>query len=424
MTYKNTNGGFIYDKNGTQLKVGDRVTVEFRILSLMGLDEQNCDLSLETVSVIEIDKYQDKYAPKIKVNSKQVVSSVPTTAKAKRDDQMEEFIYELMSNNNSRKDTLAALANAVSSPVGNTEPLYTTLGRAKTNITDEQYDSVAEGILSGHISASVLDDIPEDDMVIVIDKIWNKSREEDTLEKLMLKKELQRYQRYLGRILSKENFKRKVAFIKNQPKESLEAIRNHFKKNCLADELVYMTESDYNKFNEEIKKKSRQFADQLKESEHEETKPVFQCPGWGYTDFLIGLLETGRISKEMRPEIRNKYVDIINANPLKYEKLSSLLKKCISRDVEAVRSAIRDYNKFNEESRDKYIEKAFDEYCEKYGFPEIPIILSTWPSKFSEPDSVPANPEPEEARQFEDYRHTEIYKAIERKLGLIDEFLT
>lgn len=71
MTYKKNSSGFTYDKNGTQLKVGDTVSVEFRILSLTVLDEQNCDLSLETVSGIEIDKYQDKFCPQINVNSKQ-----------------------------------------------------------------------------------------------------------------------------------------------------------------------------------------------------------------------------------------------------------------------------------------------------------------------------------------------------------------
>lgn len=70
MTYEKY-GGFTYDKNGTQLKVGDIVSVEFRILALTGLDEQKCDLSLETVSALEIDKHQDKFAPKINVNSKQ-----------------------------------------------------------------------------------------------------------------------------------------------------------------------------------------------------------------------------------------------------------------------------------------------------------------------------------------------------------------
>ena len=333
------------DKNGTELKVGERVTVEFMITALFETEE------LDGVTVTPI--HDSEFYPKLRFPSNQVVSQTPINGKNATDDycdQMNEYVYGLLSNTEVfPKGPLAELSRAF---YASTDPRFPPAfwSALETRATDEQYDSMAEGILTGHISAEVLDEMPEEELDVIKDKLWNKSREEG----------IRRYQRGIGNNLSEEERKRNLQFMKQFPKESLGVIADFFKKNYLVDESIYMTESDYRQFADEIKLDTKNSSDSdwhsnskgpglvdfLPQIEDDETRPVFKCTGWGYTDFLINLLKTGRLSKEMNAEIRNEYVDMVYQNYLRqnavYEKLTVW-----SKDVEAVRTSIKEYNKKN-----------------------------------------------------------------------------
>lgn len=61
-----------YDKNGTPLRVGDKVMVEFQVLSSTKSNEDHCDLVLETVLPLEDSEDRGGFCPQIRVNEKHV----------------------------------------------------------------------------------------------------------------------------------------------------------------------------------------------------------------------------------------------------------------------------------------------------------------------------------------------------------------